>query len=924
MYQSAHLGLLLAAWLAMVFAPLWAQGQVLRPKRLVHLFDFEEPENFESLPMNWFIIGRTAETDSSTFFREPLHHDLMEQPGYPSYTQVRFDDTHAVSGKRSFYLGLNGGNAGAFLQVGALPAIPQSDYLITAAVRTEGLQRAGAHLVAYFIDRDGKRVDESLVQTRPIRTSGQWAMVMLKLRGDVKGAVWIGLQVELRQPQQSSGDPLGKQRIRVQDLRGQAWFDDIAVWQLPRIQVATQNRVNLIRAPERPRLDISVRDLTSHVLNVETTVYDHQLKPVAMERRRLGPGQPRYWSWEPDLQKYGWFLVDMRVRDENETGSGIATNVSTSEGSSTPVARTFGAFVWFAPGGTIQALDAHRFQVHATDLPIEHLEFVDDLLETTGLQSVVVSVWDRDTSPQTLETRKNLLQQVMRWLYLTGRHTSFSLDPVPTLLATESVGMTDTDPITILSQPNELWVTYLTPTLLHHGQYVSQWYLGSTSQAYSFFDPDLSVKLDRIQSRFNKLAPSPKLVIPWRIEQSRRQDLPDTVNYLIDVPPAVAAEHLSDHLQQWTDAMGRVELSLREPPADRVAHPRRVTDLARRMVEAWEYQPASIAVSRLWTRAAQRDEAWVPDPLLGVFANVAHQLAGRRVLDRLEPGGGVQIRILDGPAGPALIAWARYPGLPQSDLNLYLGHQPVVEDVWGNRTALSMIDGKHHYPLSDTPVFITGIDDKLALFRAGFEIDQPFIESTQTLHERVLTLTNPWPVAISGYLHITGPEGWTSTPTRHFFSIPSGHTVKLPVSLRFPVSEVAGSKQLTVKVDMTVDQPMAIELTLPIEVGLKDVQMDSHVALVPDAKGIGQELVASAVVTNTGDQPLSLYVFANLPGHPIQERIIADLGPGQSAVRQFRFPIADQAMLGQSIRMGVREVDGPRMLNKRLTIGDVE
>ncbi|GAB4193107.1 MAG: hypothetical protein Kow00105_07210 [Phycisphaeraceae bacterium] len=924
MYQSALVGLLLAVWLVAAMVPVWAQSQVMRPKRLVHLFDFEEPENFESLPMNWFIIGRTAETDSSTFFREPLHHDLMEQPGYPSYTQVRFDDTCAVSGRRSFYLGLNGGNAGAFLQVGAIPAIPQSDYLITAAVRTEGLQRAGAHLVAYFIDRDGNRVAESLVETRPIRTSGQWSRVMLKLRGEVKGAVWIGLQVELRQPSQPSGDPLGKQRIRVQDLHGQAWFDDIAIWQLPRVQVATQNRVNLIRAPERPRLDISVRDLTSHVLNVETTVYDHHLIPVAVERRRLGPGQPRYWSWEPDLPKYGWFLVDMQVRDEDESGSGIVANVSKAERTSTPVARTFGTFVWFAPGGTIHALDADRFQIHATGLPAEHLQFVDDLLDITGLRSVVISVWDFDTSPQTIETRKDLLQQLMRWLYLTGRTTSFSLDPVPSMLATESVGVADTDPIAILSQPDEMWISYLTPTLLHHGQYVSQWYLGSTRQAYAFFDPDLPKKLDRIQSRFNKLTPSPKLVIPWRIDQSRRQDLPDTVHYLVDVPPAVAAGHLSDHLQQWSDAMDRVQLSLREPPADKVAHPRRVTDLALRMIEAWEHQPGTLAVSNLWTRAAQRDEAWVPDPLLGVFANVAQQLAGRRVLDRLEPGGDVQIRILNGPAGPALAAWARYPGLPQSDLNLYLGEQPVVIDVWGNRTTLSLVNGKHHYSLSDTPVFITGIDEKLALFRAGFKIDRPFIESTQTLHERVLTLTNPWPVAISGYLRLVGPEGWTSTPTRHFFSIPSGHTVKIPVSLRFPVSEVAGSKQLTVNVDMTVDQPMRIELSLPIEVGLEDVQMDSHVALAPGTEGNGKDLVASAVVTNTGNHPLSLYVFANLPGYSIQERIIADLGPGQSAVRRFRFPIAGRDVRGQSIRMGVREVDGPRMLNKRLTIGDTE
>ena len=76
------------------------------------------------------------------------------------------------------------------------------------------------------------------------------------------------------------------------------------------------------------------------------------------------------------------------------------------------------------------------------------------------------------------------------------------------------------------------------------------------------------------------------------------------------------------------------------------------------------------------------------------------------------------------------------------------------------------------------------------------------------------------------------------------------------------------------------------------------------------------------MVTNTGDQKLSLYVFANLIGHPIQERIVAELDPGESAVRHFRFPGAGQALRDNAMRLGVREVDGPRMLNQRFNIND--
>ncbi len=913
-YPSARWGLVLVLLAACAAEYAHAQGGIIRPRRLVHLFDFEEPENFESLPMNWFIIGRPAETSSNTFFREPLHHELMERPGFPSYTQVRFDESHFISGRRSFYLGLNGGSAGAFLEVGTIPAVPQSDYLITAAVRTESLQRASAYLGAYFVDSDGKRIEASIVESKPIRSRGQWTRVGIKLRGDAEGAVWIGMQVEIRQPQRPPNDPLGEQRIVVKDLRGQAWFDDVAIWQLPRIEVATQSSVNLVRGPQRPRLDISVRDLTSQELGVEVVVYDHTLRPAAIERRELGPGTPRHWSWEPDLPGFGWYLVDMQVSDlasaEDSTGGGQA---------GVPVARTFGAFIWLPPVPPIHSMDADRFQINAAGLPPRHFPFLTDLLDATGIRSMVVSVWDENTTLMDVEQRKGQIDQMMRWLYLSGRSASLSLDPVPLALA-EAINSPAADPITVLDADRGQWLTYLTPTLLSHGQRVKRWFLGSPDQAYGFFSRDLPAVLENIQTQFKSLAPSPELVIPWRLDQSRRKDLPDSIYYLMDVPPAVAADQLPAYLEEWRDIKDKLTLSLREPPATEVSHARRVSDLAIRMVTAWEAQPGALSVSGLWTEAAQRKAALVPDPLLGVFANVAQQLAGRRVVGRLRLGVGLEVLILDGPAGPALVTWSDRPGGPDSELNLYLGDGPVAVDVWGNRTTIPLSDRKHRFDVTDTPTFITGIDAQLALFRAGFRIDQPFIESTQTLHDRVLTLTNPWPMTVSGNLQITGPDGWTSRPTRHFFSIPAGRSVTLPIALQFPVSEVAGHKQLTVRFEFTADRPIVIDMALPIEVGLKDVTLNATVAVARDEDGRTEDADAAAVVTNTGSETLSLYVFANLPGYPIQERIVADLGPGETAVRRFHFPGAGQALRDNAMRLGIREIDGPRMLNQRLGV----
>ncbi len=893
--------------------PASAQTGIIRPRRLVQLFDFEEPDNYESLPKNWFVIGRPAETSDNRFYREPLHHELMERPGYPSFTQVRFGTDRTVSGKRSLYLGLNGGSAGAFLEVGAIPAVPHSDYLITAAVRTESLSRSSAYLSAYFVDRKGNRIDTSVIQTRPIKTLGEWTQVAIKLRGDAEGAVWIGLEAEIRQPKRLRNDPLGQQRVLLKDVRGGAWFDDIGVWQLPRIEVASQSKVNLVRGPDSPRLAVTVQDLTGQSLAVDLTAYDHRLRPAARSRQELGPGAPRQWTWEPDLPGYGWYLVDMQVRDQAQGDTA----------SPAPVARTFGAVLWLPPTANIHAMDAQRFQILALDMSPAEFKLLPDLLEGTGIRSTVMSVWEEETTLDNVEAQKDQIDQMMQWLYLSGRTAGLSLDPVPKALAT-AMNSPAADPVTVLGSDRSQWIAYLTPTLLSHGQRVSRWFLGAPDQAYAFYDPDLPAVTDNVIRQFSALAPTPELVIPWRIDQSRREDVPDTLYYLLDVPPGVAADQIPAHLQQWDDIKDKLTLFLREPPADRMSHPRRVTDLAIRMLTAWEQQPGAIAVSGLWTAAAQRQTALAPDPLLGVYANVAHELAGRRVVGRLNLGGGLSVQILDGPAGPALAVWAQRPGEQTSTLNLFLGPDPVAIDVWGNQTPIPLSNGKHRYAVPATPIFITGIDPKLALFRAGFIIDEPFIESTQTDHERVLTLTNPWPMTISGHMRITGPKGWTSKPTRHFFSIPAGRSVTLPVELSFPVSEIAEPKQLAVRFEFTADEPMLIDMALPIEVGLKDVTFNATVALVPGKDAQTEDATAAAVITNTGTETLSLYVFANLRGHPIQERIVSALDPGQTAVRRFTFTGAGQALRDHAMRVGVREVNGPRMLNQRLSVDDLE
>ena len=132
--------------------------------------------------------------------------------------------------------------------------MPKSDYLLTVNVKTQDLRYAHAVIRTYFVDAKGNRIHGSVRKTEQIRTQGEWQLVKLKLRGEYPQAAWIGVELSLEQPEPTEFDPLGKHQIILEDIAGGAWFDDIGLWQIPHIQVATQSVVNVIRWPSEPRI----------------------------------------------------------------------------------------------------------------------------------------------------------------------------------------------------------------------------------------------------------------------------------------------------------------------------------------------------------------------------------------------------------------------------------------------------------------------------------------------------------------------------------------------------------------------------------------------------------------------------------------------------------------------------------------------
>lgn len=975
------------------------------PKRLVHRYDFEDVNDQGvklgqglTLPPGWYPAGRDPQSRDPNFGRLVLHDRLSRRPGFPPHNPVGYSARgQARSGDYSLHLGINGGSSSAYLEVGALPAVPGSDYLITAKVATAGLEHAAARVRAYFVDPAGQRIEESVRRSSRLRTQGAWAPVDLVLPGEYADAAYIGLEVELVQPVPDVRDLLGNQQVVLTDVKGDAWFDDVAVWQLPHVEIGTSTAVNIVRGDPGPDWHVAVRDLVGGRLTARLTVYDHAMNVVAESRRPMGWGAPSKWKWSPTLPGYGWYLAELAVLEgvrvrprgaamgrvitiggdepitidtpappeappeaatpEAEPGPGSVSASASDDPAAAQeqvIARTYNAVLWLPPGTGAIGADAERFALDATGMSGRALTLLPEVARAVGLGTTIVSAWDRETTLGALDLRLAELQRVVGPLRNAGQRVELSFSPLPEALV-HTRGVNTTLPAGLFGAPTSLWMPYVQPILVRQGQRVNTWHLGSADRPEAAYLPALGETLAGMYDEFRHWTPAPLLSVPWRMDQPARDDLPTrNVAYAVGWPLGVVPTRLADHVPFGRNpgpgdtpsvgpGGGPVDggaglprrLHLEIPGADLMPHPARVTDLALRMVHAWEQNGTGVALSGLWTPGLERRASLLPDPLLGVAANVAARLAGYRAIGRLHLGEDRAAVIFeDQPTGDApsrggmLVAWNVSGRAEAAELSMFLGDRAVRHDVWGNALPLEVdAEGKHRVQLSDAPVFITGIDAKIALLRSGFVLDRAFVESTQTPHLRLLTLTNPWPVTISGKLVVTGPESWTIKPQRHVFSIGPGRSLRLPIALRFPVNEVAGTKQLTAQLEFTADRKYEIELATPLRLGLEDVMLEASLALEPRTLEDGTQTVDAAVtciVTNTGDQEMSLNIFAKLPGFSRKERLIPQLEPGQAAIRQFRFPAAAAALTRSDIRLGVRETNGPAVLNKRVGVHNME
>ncbi len=872
--------LTLLPWIAALLAAAAAGGE--RPSgahRLVRLFDFEErAQTTEPVPVHWVRL---------------VHQPgRIERPGFPPWNESGFSEDRPFRGNWSVRLPTRGGSAALRLAGGVVPVVPQADYIVAAAVRTEGLSRARARIVARFLDNELRPISGSRQESPLLITGGEWERVSVELWGDHPEAAWVQVDLLLLQPDtQPAGAPDDDGAIVRDDLDGAAWFDDLAIMQIPRLELTTNSPTNVIVAPETPTLRISVRDLTGEQLSGTLRVTDLDGNTVAERRLVFFASTPNV-EWTPELHEYGWRRVSLEVEAKGER-----------------VGSTTLDFIW-APPGAPDPTESKRLTLTCEDEPHEMLPAIPDLLAATGVGGVQIAI-PTDPSPEAFLHLEEAVMSALERRFDVALQIARLADRVAQRLhiASDDVLAFPLDP------ESELWQSYLEPPLARFGQRVSRWQIGATGDDHSLVR-DLPERRDAFRAAFERLSPEPIVASPW----SPYEGLPASTSLdalAFELPPQVAPSGGADLARSWRATAPRADLTLLIAPyADADPHTL-VRQLAIRTLHTWGAPVDRLAFRPPWTWSGERRPSPRPRPELGAIRSLATHLHGRSVAGRLPMPAGAHALILAGPRGDALALWNEYADPNEAVLHAYLGEGPIrAFDLFGNELPVEQSGGRHRLRLGPDPVFVEGVNTELLLFQSAAEIEPSFIVSAGARRELELVLTNPWDENVSGRVRLTGPEHWRLAPSVQPLTMGPGQTIRVPFEISLGIAEEAGAHTVTVEAELNIAREttrLTIEPT--IDIGIADLALEGGVRLHNTT-----DVIVVAIVTNLGDEPVTLTIASLAPGHARQQAPVSTLPPGESAVRQFRYPGAASELAGQSVRLSVIEAEGAERLNRTLSV----
>ncbi len=846
-------------------------------RRVPAAWDFELDTAIYDLPPDWYRGNPVG--------------DEPRRPGFPFYNRAILSRDAAASGEVSMKLPTLGGSTSVRFRSGKLVTVPGADYVVAARVRTEGLARARAVVVAQLVEEvpHAARLDEehryrpvgAEARSPAILSEGVWKDVRIRLGGQPT-AISLRIELLLLQPEGPGFD----------DVRGAAYFDDVQIIQVPRLSLDVGGSTQVHLGPTPPEIRLGVRDSTGEALRAEMRVWSLDGDVVASHALEDAAAL-RGATWRPELPAYGWYRATLdAVGPQGHTG------------------RSVRDFLW-APAFPADGNRDERFGVVARPADAARLAELAEIVRRLGVGALHLDAWHVRDGAESDE----ILEAALERLLESGTEVTFVLGALPPALAQAS-GVEREEPFAILARSPETWLRSIEPLLTTFGERIRRWQLGRVGDVTPRMAGDADLVAAGVERALGRLVPSPVVIVPWQTSFGP----PATSHAHAVLVPTDVAETAVPGIATLHEGAPGSTLVLDHLDAEVFGHGAVVTDLARRAATAGSAGAGRMVVRAPWS---WRDGSQIePTPVAGAWRTLAATLADCSPAGVLLSGDATLLIGIRADGTGVLVAWADVPDDDELPFRAYLGGGDVrVVDLFGNRLRVPLRDGRHVLRLGARPVLVEGIDPELTRFRASLRIEPEMVPSVRRRHQLELVVANPWSTGIAGFVNLARPEAWSMQPGVVHFAIPPGEERRFPFTASFTGGELSGPREVLLEAELVADLPYPrILVPLHVDVGLEHVEMHAVHRLAMSADGRLTDILVEATVTNRGERPLTATVIVQASGVPRQERLVSALEPGGSVVRRVQLERAALELRGKRIRVTLRDQAGTGTLNRELTV----
>lgn len=874
-----------------------AEGGPERPSganRVVRVFDFEETAfNPLPVPLGWV----RAQHDPSV---------PREREGFPIWNRGLLDyDSPAYSGVGSARLPAQGGSTSLRLVSGAIGVFPGADYSVTARVRTDRMVHARAGIAARMLDQDGRVLGRTEATSRWVRTDGDWDTVRVQVPGIDPRAAYLQIELLVLQPRQHPEAEADRDlpfRVWSEDFHAAAWFDDVTVTLMPRLEMDTGVPGHVIGADQTPQISVLIRDLTGERMQASVTVLDADGRSVHTHRIEAGQGR-LVEQFRPDLPAPGWYRALLTVEVEGRVVGVRALD-----------------FAWGAPEDEGRARP-RSFGVRAGAVDPAGSAALPTMASWAGVGRAVVGVWDDSLRRGTAGPDQNPAFGAVRSLLDRGIIVTAGLDRAPRDLA-DLIGRDAWDVPGVLNADENLWMPWAERMLDQFGQGVLSWQIGE--RATGGRSGVLAGQIDRAAGALSRWVPGPEVRAAWPFGYAVPGPLIRAGRGLVIRDDGAGDDAtLDDLVTEWA-GLGRTGFSAADPAVlsiefsastDGRVSRAALGKLARRVISAWAASHRTGVADRVhfildepWRSTGGLRPTMMPTPELAVWRTLASVLGGPTAggagrVEDIDLLPGVRLLLSGAEDRGVLIAWLDDPDAPVRTLDLPLNTGPVRRvDLLGERRELHPLERSdlglswHRIELSREPVIIEGVRADLVRFLAAVRITPERLNPTLGPRRHTLRIENPWSFPIRGRVYIVEPGGlsegsagrdrsWQVAPRVVVFSLDAGQRREEPIELSFGAGQESGWIPAVFDVQLFADAEYPL-LRVERRMELASADLDLEVVAYRPAGPTGPVAV-HAIVTNRAAQARSVELAAIAAGASRERATINGLARGETGERRF-------------------------------------